>query len=248
MEKSWEFNITIHQLFVDFKQAYDSLDRNVFFSIMEEFCIPMKLTRLTKATLMDTKCRILIQNSPLDPFDIDTGFKQGDRLSTLLFNLALEKVARAMSINWNGTILNTSKQLTAFADDTDLLGRGILKVQESFVEMDMEARKVGLVVSEDKTKYMVLDRSHGTRIGQNLTMNEYNFEVVQSFKYLGSIVNVANDLDEELKTRTIQDNRCFYALKHLFRSNEVSTIQNISQDCCYICQQNLHFDIKSGKQ
>ena len=218
MEKSWEFNITIHQLFVDFKQAYDSLDRNVFFSIMEEFCIPMKLIRLTKATLMDTKCRILIQNSLSDPFDIDTGFKQGDRLSTLLFNLALEKVARAMSINWNGTILNTSKQLTAFADDTDLLGRGILKVKESFVEMDMEARKVGLVVSEDKTKYMVLDRSHGTRIGQNLTMNEYNFEVVQSFKYLGSIVNVANDLDEELKTRTIQANRCFYALKHLFRS------------------------------
>src|ERR1700744_5413227 len=84
--------------------------------------------------------------------------------------------------------------------------------------MDMEARKVGLVVSEDKTKYMVLDRSHGTRIGQNLTMNEYNFEVVQSFKYLDSIVNVANDLDEELKTRTIQANRCFYALKHLFRS------------------------------
>src|SRR6201999_1518719 len=78
MEKSWEFNITIHQLFVDFKQAYDSLDRNVFFSIMEEFCIPMKLIRLTKATLMDTKCRILIQNSLSDPFDIDTGFKQGD--------------------------------------------------------------------------------------------------------------------------------------------------------------------------
>src|ERR1700744_1525090 len=83
--------------------SYDSLDRNVFFSIMEEFCIPMKLIRLTKATLMDTKCRILIQNSLSYPFDIDTGFKQGDRLSTLLFNLALEKLARAMSINWNGT-------------------------------------------------------------------------------------------------------------------------------------------------
>jgi len=49
-------------------------------------------------------------------------------------------------------------------------------------------------------------------------MNEYNFEVVQSFKYLGSVINVANDLDEELKTRMIQANRCFFALKHLFRS------------------------------
>lgn len=82
--------------------------------------------------------------------------------------------------------------------------------------MDHEAKKFGLIVNEDK--YMVIDRSQGSRIGQNITMNEYNFEVVQSFKYLGSIVNVANDLDEELRTRTMQANRCFYALKHLFKS------------------------------
>ncbi len=123
-----------------------------------------------------------------------------------------------MSINWNGTIFNTSKQLTAFADDTDLLGRGVLKVKESLVEMDEEAKKVGLIFNENKTKYLVVDRSQGSRIGQNITMNDYNFEVVQSFKYLGSVINVANDMDEELKTRTLQANRCFYALKHLFRS------------------------------
>ena len=50
-------------------------------------------------------------------------------------------------------------------------------------------------------------------------MDEYNFEVVQSFKYLGSIVNVSNDLDEEIKTRIAQGNKCFYALKHLFKSS-----------------------------
>ena len=219
LEKAYEYNIIVHQLFVDFKQAYDSLDRHAFYVIMEELGIPMKLIRLTKATLTDTRCKVLIQNALSDPFDIDTGFKQGDGLSTLLFNLALEKVVRAMSINWNGTIFNTSKQLTAFADNTDLLCRGVLKLKESLVEMDEEAKKVGLIVNESKTKYLVIDRSQGSRIGQNITMNDYNFEVVQSFKYLGSVINVANDMDEELKTRTMQANRCFYALKHLFRSN-----------------------------
>src|ERR1700743_3242900 len=125
--------------------------------------------------------------------------------TTLLFNLALEKVVRAMSINWNGTIFNTSKQLTAFADNTDLLCRGVLKLKESLVEMDEEAKKVGLIVNESKTKYLVIDRSQGSRIGKNITMNDYNFEVVQSFKYLGSVINVANDMDEELKTLTMQE-------------------------------------------
>ena len=196
MEKAWEHNISIHQLFVDFKQAYDSIIRNVLFGIMEEFGIPSKLIRLTKATLTATKCKILIQGTLSDPFDIDTGLKQGDRLSTILFNLALEKVVRAMSINWNGTIFTTSKQLAAFADDADLIGRGTLAVKESFVEMQTTAKEVGLLVNEDKTKYLTLDRQHGSRIGQNITMNEFNFEVVQSFKYLGSIINISNDIEE----------------------------------------------------
>ena len=114
-----------------------------------------------------------------------------------------------MSINWNGTIFTTSKQLAAFADDADLIGRGTLAVKESFVEMQTTAKEVGLLVNEDKTKYLTLDRQHGSRIGQNITMNEFNFEVVQSFKYLGSIINISNDIEEEILMRTTQGNKCF---------------------------------------
>lgn len=222
MEKAWEYNVTIHQLFLDFKQAYDSIDRQALFGIMEEFGIPKKLINLTKATLTDTKCKVLILNVQSDPFDINTGLRQGDKLSTILFNLALEKVTRAMTVNWNGTIFTSSKQVTAFADDADLMGRGTIAIKEMFVEMDREAETIGLKISEDKTKYLTLDRKQGSRIGQNITIDDYNFEVVQSFRYLGSIINTDNDVDEEIKTRLMQGNRCFYALKHLFRNSLVS--------------------------
>ena len=222
MGKAWERNVTIHQLFVDFKQAYDSIDRTAVFEIMTEFGIPTKLVNLTKATLTDTKCKVMIRNTASDPFDIDSGVRQGDKVSTILFNLALEKVARAMSINWEGTIFYSSKQLAAYADDTDLIGRGTLAVKESFIEMEKESNKVGLLVNEHKTKYMTLDRKQGTRVGQNITMDNYNFEVVQSFKYLGSILNVTNDIEEEIRTRITQGNRSFYALKHLFKSSLVT--------------------------
>ena len=82
--------------------------------------------------------------------------------------------------------------------------------------MEKDAMKIGLNVNKDKTKYLTLDRKLGSRIGQNITIDEYNFEVVQSFKYLGSSLNVENELEEELKMRLNQGNRCFYALKHLF--------------------------------
>lgn len=222
MEKAWEYNINIHQLFIDFKQAYDSIDRQALFDIMNEFGIPTKLINLTKATLTDTRCKILVDNTLSDVFSIVTGLRQGDKLSTILFNLALEKVVRAMSINWAGTIFYTTNQLTAFADDADLIGRGTLAVKEPFIEMEREACKVGLVVNEEKTKYLALERSQGSRMGQNVTIDTYNFEVVQSFKYLGSMLNVTSDIGEEIKMRITQGSRSFYALKHLFKSSLVS--------------------------
>jgi hypothetical protein len=37
LEKKWEYNEAIHQIFVDFKQAYDSVRREVLYNILIEF-------------------------------------------------------------------------------------------------------------------------------------------------------------------------------------------------------------------
>jgi hypothetical protein len=38
----------VHQLFIDFKKAYDSVKREVLYYILLEFGIPKKLVRLIK--------------------------------------------------------------------------------------------------------------------------------------------------------------------------------------------------------
>ena len=48
LEKKWEYNEAVHQLFIDFKKAYDSVRREVLYNILMEFCILMKLVRLIK--------------------------------------------------------------------------------------------------------------------------------------------------------------------------------------------------------
>jgi hypothetical protein len=39
----------VHQLFIDFKKAYDSVKREVLYNILLEFDIPKKLVRLIKS-------------------------------------------------------------------------------------------------------------------------------------------------------------------------------------------------------
>jgi hypothetical protein len=51
LEKKWEYNGMVHQLFIDFKKAYDSIKREVLYTILVEFGIPKKLVRLIKMCL-----------------------------------------------------------------------------------------------------------------------------------------------------------------------------------------------------
>jgi hypothetical protein len=44
----WEFNETLHQIFVDFKKEYNSVRREVLYHILIEFGVPMKLVVLIK--------------------------------------------------------------------------------------------------------------------------------------------------------------------------------------------------------
>jgi hypothetical protein len=43
VEKKWEYSEVVHQLFIDFKKAYDSVRREVLYSILVGFRVPIKL-------------------------------------------------------------------------------------------------------------------------------------------------------------------------------------------------------------
>jgi len=53
LEKKWEYNEAVHQLFIDFKNSYDSIRREVLYNILIQIGIAMKLTRLIKMCLTE---------------------------------------------------------------------------------------------------------------------------------------------------------------------------------------------------
>jgi hypothetical protein len=54
LEKKWEYNGTVHQLFIYFKKASDSVRREVLYNILIEFRIPRKLVGLIKMCSNET--------------------------------------------------------------------------------------------------------------------------------------------------------------------------------------------------
>ncbi len=62
-----------------------------------------------------------------DMFPIRNGLKQGNALSSLLFNLALECVIKRVQVNHDGLKLNVTHQLLAYADDVNILGEAYVR-------------------------------------------------------------------------------------------------------------------------
>jgi len=48
LEKSYEYNVDIHRLYTDYKQAYNNINRGHFKEIMKQFGITSKLIRLVQ--------------------------------------------------------------------------------------------------------------------------------------------------------------------------------------------------------
>lgn len=226
MEKCWEFNRDLHQLFIDFRQAYDTVRRVKLWQAMEELGFPKKLIRMTQLCIGGSKSKVRVGQNFSEVFDINNGLKQGDALSPLLFNVALEHVTRKAEIRPPATVFqnNGPNLLLAFADDVDIIGNSRLNVKNTFSNFEEHAGNMGLKINEEKTKYMYSTRNNRIRdrVGQNITIDDYNFERVKKFKYLGTTLSEDTDGTEEINCRIQAGNKCLYATHKLLKSKQTS--------------------------
>jgi hypothetical protein len=111
----------VHQLFIYLKKAYDSFRREVLY----------KLVRLIKMCLRETYSRVQVGKHLSDVFPVRNGLKQGDALSLLLFNFALEYAIRRVQVNQDGLKLNGTNQLLVYADDINISGGSVRTVNEN---------------------------------------------------------------------------------------------------------------------
>ena len=69
------------------------------FEIFAALILRIQLVRLIKMCLSETYSRVRVGKNLSDMFPIRNGLKQGDTLSPLLFNFALEYAIRRVQVN-----------------------------------------------------------------------------------------------------------------------------------------------------
>ncbi len=217
-------NEAVHQLFIDFWKAYDSVRRKFLYNIIMEFGIPKKLIRLIKMCLTETYSRVQVGKNLSDMFRIRNVLKQGDALSLLLFNFTLVYAIRRIQVNHDGLKLNGTHHLLAYADDVNIVGGSIRTVKENAEALVVATKEIGLEVNADKTKYMVMSREQTTGINHTMKVDNSSIERVEEFKYLGTTLTNQNSIQKEIKSRLKLRNACYHSVQNLLSSSLLSKI------------------------
>jgi hypothetical protein len=93
-DKCHEYNIELHNAFIDFNQAFDSINRSTVTKVLKEMQIPEKIVSLVSLVTQHTKAKIKLNNEYTEQIEVKTGIKQGDPLSTILFCTVMESLMK----------------------------------------------------------------------------------------------------------------------------------------------------------
>jgi len=209
----------VHQLYIDFKQVYDSVRKEVLYNILIECGIPMKLVRLIKVCLTETYNRVWVGKNLSDLFPIRNGLKQGDGLLPLLFNFVLEYTIRRVQVNQDGLKLNGTHHLLVYANDVNMVRESVHTIKESAEALVVVSKEIVLEVNADKTKYTVMSRDQNAGRSHSIKTDYSSFERMEEFRYLGTTITNQNSIQEEIKSRLKSGNACCHSVQNLLSSS-----------------------------
>ena len=156
-EKAREFQKNNYLCFINYAKAFDYVDHNKLWKILQEMGIPDHLTCLLRNLFAGQEGTVRTGYGKTDWFHIGKGVRQGCILSPCLFNLYAEYIMRnagleeaQAGIKIAGRNINNLR----YADDTTLMAENEEELKSLFMKVKEESEKVGLKLNTQKTKIM----------------------------------------------------------------------------------------------
>ena len=145
IKKAREFQKNIYFCFIDYAKAFDSVDHNKLWKILQEMGIPDHPTCILRNLYAGQEATVRTGHGTTDWFQIGKGVCQGCILSPCLFNLYVEYMMRNAGleeahagIKINGRNISNLR----YADDTTLMVESEEELKSLLMKM-RESEKVG---------------------------------------------------------------------------------------------------------
>ncbi|XP_026446086.1 uncharacterized protein LOC113346789 [Papaver somniferum] len=165
---------------LDISQAYDSVNWNFLFQVLEKFGFSESWCEWLHTLFKSAKISVMVTGGPCGFFSVGRGFRQGDPLSPILFVLMEDALSRNLSASVQEKKISPN-------DDVFIFLNGAKKSIEILTQLlDTYQSSSGQLINRGKSKCFI----DGTSSQRKLQIKEWLKMDVSEFsdKYLGVIL------------------------------------------------------------
>ncbi len=195
IEQSKAKKKTLYYCFVDLKNAFDTVPREVLWQVLASLEVEGRFLQCLRAMYAkDTVCINHPSEGVTSNFKCQQGVKQGCPLSPLLFGLYLDALKGRLDNRECDapTLADVHLWLLLFTDDLILTSELEVGLQQQLDMFQQFCTERGFIVNVEKTKAMVFNSVDPC---QEFVFKGDAIERVQTFKYLGILLETTPNLD-----------------------------------------------------
>ena len=240
-------NQDLYLLFIDLTKAFDTIDREGLWCILERVGCPALFVKLIRSFHDDMNATVREGSDRSPAFGVTSGTKQGCVLAPTLFSIffsvmlhvAFKDTTDGVDIksrfdrglcDTKSTHFNAPTKVTLstirdllFADDCALAACSLEALQRLCDCFATAARRFGLTISIKKTEALYQPASGNDYVPPAISIEGKQLNAVENFKYLGGIVSNDATIDAEITARIAKATSAFGRLiKRLWTNNGIS--------------------------
>nr|VZI31873.1 unnamed protein product [Spirometra erinaceieuropaei] len=236
-EKCQEMRTHLYSTFVDLTKAFDTVNREGLWKIMQKFGCPERFTQMVRQLHDGMMARVMDNGAVSEAFAVTNGVKQGCMLAPTLFSLMFssmlmdayrdERPGIGIAYRTDGHLLNhrrmnsqsrvstTTVHEILFADYCALNTTSEAEMQRSMDLFSAACENFGLIINTQKT-VVVHQPPPNLATAPNapqISVNGTQLQVVENFPYLGNTLSRNTKIDDEVANRISKASQAFGRLQ-----------------------------------
>lgn len=175
--------------FIDFKKAYDSINRTLLFTKLNKMGLCGNMFQALLSIYKDVRCCVRLNGLITEWFSVDCGLKQGCNLSPILFNFFINDLESRISALDLGIDIDGEKiSILLYADDVVLICENEEDLQTILDTLHIWCKDNELNVNQEKSKVIHFRPNSVRKTVSGFHIGEKAIEVETQYVYLGLLL------------------------------------------------------------